>query len=107
MKKPLLVLLSIILFACSENRVLIDELHNKGTESFPYNDYPYCLMYYKSSCNTRETFPGPCGVPGASASKNHTFLSKLTIDPPVAAELVKPSVQCYKAVFTLQNEHRM
>ena len=41
MKKLLLILLSVILFGCSENRVLIDELTNKGTEESP-------LMFYES-----------------------------------------------------------
>lgn len=41
MKKLLLILLSVILFGCSENRVLIDELTNKGTKESP-------LMFYES-----------------------------------------------------------
>ena len=41
MKKLLSILLSLILFGCSENRVLLDELTDKGTEESP-------LMYYES-----------------------------------------------------------
>ena len=40
-----IVLVSIILMGCSENRVLVDELTNKGSEDSP-------LMYYEDGLFT-------------------------------------------------------
>tara|TARA_B110000240_G_C13259912_1_gene351163 strand:- start:330 stop:641 length:312 start_codon:yes stop_codon:yes gene_type:complete len=41
MKKLFLILISVILFGCSENRLLLDELTNKGTDENR-------IIYYKS-----------------------------------------------------------